>query len=82
MLLWYIASPVTVQGYASDYKALSLQHPKNHLWSPFLFIFISLIIWNRFFPHLIIVYTQSAVMLFQSGHRNPGLTSSSPYQSV
>ena len=34
MLLRYIVSPVTVQGYASDYKALSLQCPIHHLWSP------------------------------------------------
>ena len=81
MSLRYIVSPVTVQGYASDYKALSLQHPINHLWLPFLFLFTSLIVWNCF-PHcLIIVYAQSAITLLQSGHHSPGLTSSSPYQS-
>ena len=71
MSLWWIVSPVTVQGYASDYKALSLRCPKNHLWSPFLFLFIS----------LIFIYTQSAVTLLQSSHHSPGLTSSLPYQS-
>ena len=81
MSLWYIVSPITVQGYASDYKALSLRHPINHLQSPFLFIFISLIIWNCF-PHcLIIIYTQSTVTLLQSSHCSPRLTSSLPYQS-
>ena len=35
MLLRYIVSPVTVQGHASDYKAVSLQHPINHFLSPF-----------------------------------------------
>ena len=80
MSLWYIVSPVTVQGYALDYKALSLQCPINHLQSPFLFIFISLVIWNHFSHCLIIVYTQSTVTLLQSSHRSPRLTSSSPYQ--
>ena len=36
MSLRYTVSPVTVQGHALDYKALSLQHSINHLWSPFL----------------------------------------------
>ena len=54
----------------------------HHLRSPCLLIFVSLIIWNHFSHHLIIVYTQSAVMLLQSGHRSSGLTSSSPYKSV
>ena len=81
MLLRYIVSPVTVQGYTSDYKALSWQHPINHLWSPFLFIFISLVVWNHFPPHLIIVYTQFTITLLQSGHCSPRLTSSSPHQS-
>ena len=36
MSLRYIVSPVTVQGHASDYEVLSLQHPINHCWSPFL----------------------------------------------
>ena len=35
MSLRYIVSPVTVQGYASDYKVLSLQCPINHLRSHF-----------------------------------------------
>ena len=51
MLLRYIVSPVTVQGYASDYKALSLQHPINYLRSPFLFIFVPLVVWNCFSHH-------------------------------
>ena len=76
----YIVSSVTVQGYASDYKALSLQHPINHLWSPFLFVFISLIIWNHFPHRLIIIYTQSAITSLQSSHHSPRLTSSLPYQ--
>ena len=75
MLLRYIVSPVTVQEYASDYKALSLEWPINYLWSPFLFIFVSLVFWNHFPHHLIIIYTQSAVTLLQSGHCSPGLTS-------
>ena len=48
MLLRYIVSHVTVQGHALAYKAFSLWCLINHLQSPFLFIFISLIIRNRF----------------------------------
>ena len=35
MSLRYTISPVTVQGHALDYKALSSQCSINHLWSPF-----------------------------------------------
>ena len=81
MSLRYIVSPVTVQGYALDYKALSLQHPINHFQSPFLFLFVSLV-WNHFPHRLIIVYAQSTVTLLQSGCCSPKLPSSLPYQSV
>ena len=81
MLLRYIVSPVTVQGHASDYKAVSLQYPINHFLSPF-FLSACLLSSGIISQPFAIIYTLSVTVTLQSGHCLPGLSWSLFYQSI